>query len=89
MLDIGKSPYTIRLVEQLIAIFLKFCSFNSAGGAVMTSTGIATNCTFDGLDRLTQLGYEVGWLWYDIIALALFSTLFLTIAYLALLLIKK
>ena len=55
----------------------------------MTSTGIATNCTFDGLDRLTQLGYEVGWLWYDIIALALFSILFLTIAYLALLLIKK
>jgi len=44
----------------------------------------ATNCTFDELDQLAQLGYEVDWLWYDIIALALFSTLFLTIAYSAL-----
>ena len=44
---------------------------------------------FDGLDQLTHLGYEVGWLWYDILALALFSTLFLIIAHLALLLIKK
>ena len=50
---------------------------------MMTS---ATNCTFD---VLTRLGYEVDWLWYDIIALALFSMLFLTVAYSALLLIKK
>ena len=57
---------------------------------MMTSTVMATNsCTFDGLDRLSQLGYEVGWLWYDVIALVLYSMLFLTIAYLALLLIKK
>jgi len=58
---------------------------------MMTSTGIATNCNFDGLDGLTQLGYEVGWLWYNIIALALFSTSFLITAYfyLALLLIKE
>jgi len=50
---------------------------------MMTS---ATNCTFDGL---SWLGYEVDWLWYDIIALALFSMLFLTVANSALLLIKK
>lgn len=47
------------------------------------------NCTFDGLLRLGELGYEVGWLWYDILALVLFSLLFLTIAYIILLLIKK
>lgn len=53
-------------------------------------TGLATNnCTFDGLDRLSRVGYEVGWLWYDVLALVLYSTLFLTIAYMVLLLIKK
>ena len=55
----------------------------------MTSTGMANNCTFDGLDRLSQMGYEVGWLWYDVIALILYSVLFLIVAYLVLLFIKK
>ena len=55
----------------------------------MTSTGMANNCTFDGLNRLSRVGYEVGWLWYDVIALILYSMLFLTIAYLVLLCIKK
>jgi len=63
--------------------------FNSAGGATLTSTGMANNCTFDGLDRLSLVGYEVGWLWYDVIALILYSMPFLTIAYLVLLFIKK
>jgi len=31
-----------------------------------------------------HMGYEVSWLWYDILVLALFSTAFLIIAYLAL-----
>jgi len=63
----------IRLLKQFNCNFpCKLCSFNSAGVAMTTS---ATNCTFDGLDQLTQLGYEVDWLWYDIIALPLFSTL--------------
>jgi len=42
---------------------------------MMTS---ATNCTSDGLDRLTQPGYEVNWLWYDTIALPLFLHCFST-----------
>lgn len=46
-------------------------------------------CTFDGLERLGQLGFEVGWLWYDVLALSLFTALFLTAAYIILLLIKK
>jgi len=50
---------------------------------------MANNCTFNGLDRLSRVGYEVGWLWYDVIALILYSMLFLTIAYLVLLFIKK
>ena len=86
------APITLNIYWHTIAFDWNFdandwciTTFNSAGG-VMTS---ATNCTFDGLDRLSQLGYEVDWLWYDVIALVLYSTLFLTIAYLALLLIKK
>ena len=50
---------------------------------------MANNCTLNGFDRLSQVGYEVGWLWYDVIALVLYALLFLTIAYLALLFIKK
>ena len=56
---------------MLIAIFLANYAFSmySAGVATMTS---ATNWTFDGLDQLTQLGYEVDWLWYNTIALPWF-----------------
>lgn len=35
-------------------------------------------CTFDGLERLAELGYEVGWLWYDVLALVLYTLVFLT-----------
>ena len=55
----------------------------------LCSLSMSQNCTFDGLARLSQLGYEVGWLWYDILALVLYSILFLVIAYIVLLLIKK
>jgi len=66
--------------------------FNRAGGATMISTGMANNnnCTyFDRLNHVSLVGYEVGWLWYDVIALILYAMLFLTIAYLVLLFIKK
>ena len=47
------------------------------------------NCTFGGLERLGELGFYVDWLWYDIIALTIFSVVFLIIAYIILSLIKK
>ena len=47
------------------------------------------NCTFDGLLRLDELGFKPDWLWYDVLALIIFSLLFLTAAYIILLLIKK
>lgn len=53
------------------------------------SIPIVTNCTFDGLQRLTTLGYQVDWLWYDLLALVVFSLIFLTIAYVVLALVKK
>ena len=28
---------------------------------------MANNCTLNGFDCLSQVGYEVGWLWYDVI----------------------
>ena len=56
----------------------------------MISTGMANNCTyFDRLNHVSLVGYEVGWIWYDVIALVLYAMLFLTIAYLVLLFIKK
>jgi len=57
--------------------------------AAMISTGMANNCTLNGFDRLSLVGYEVGWLWYDVIALVLYAMLFLTITYLVLFFIKK
>ena len=53
------------------------------------SMPLETNCTFDGLERLTTLGYQVNWLWYDLLALVLFSLVFLVIAYVVLALVKK
>ena len=53
------------------------CSFNTS------------MCTFDGLEQLSQLGYQVDWLWYDQLALVLFSVFFLFIAYIILRSIKK
>jgi hypothetical protein len=50
---------------------------------------VTNNCTFDGLQRLTTLGYQVDWLWYDLLALVILSLVFLTIAYVVLALIKK
>ena len=63
-------------------------------GEVITMGGngsapIVTNCTFDGLQRLTTLGYQVDWLWYDFLALVILSLVFLTIAYVVLALVKK
>ena len=49
----------------------------------------SVNCTVDGLEQLRVLGYEPGWLWYDVLALILFTIIFLFIAYLVLRLIKK
>ena len=54
-----------------------------------SSAPLLTNCTFDGLQRLTTLGYQVDWLWYDLLALVIFSLIFLTIAYVVLALVKK
>jgi hypothetical protein len=51
--------------------------------------GMDENCTFGGLERLGELGFEVDWLWYDVMALASYSIIFLTLAYIVLLLIKK
>jgi len=48
--------------------------------AAMISTGMANNCTLNGFDRLSRVGYEVGWLWYDVIDLVLYAMLFYTIA---------
>ena len=53
------------------------------------SMPVETNCTFDGLQRLITLGYQVNWLWYDLLALVVFSLVFLTIAYVVLALVKK
>ncbi len=47
------------------------------------------DATCDGLDELDFLGYETGWLWYDILALILFAVVFLNLAYVILRLIKK
>ena len=54
-----------------------------------SSAPLLTNCTFDGLQRLTILGYQVDWLWYDLLALVIFSLIVLTIAYVVLALVKK
>ena len=51
--------------------------------------GDFTDCPLDGLVGLSRLGYETTWLPWDILALILFSLLFLTIAYIILVLIKK
>ena len=55
----------------------------------VTLGGNNSNCTFDGLQRLTTLGYQVDWLWYDLLALVVFTLIFLTIAYVVLALVKK
>ncbi len=47
------------------------------------------NTKCDGLELLEFLGYETGWLWYDVLALILFTIVFLILAYTILRLIKK
>lgn len=47
------------------------------------------NCVFDGLAQLGQLGYETDQLWWDVFALIVFSSVFLALAYIVLLLVKK
>lgn len=51
--------------------------------------GASENCTFQGLERLEELGFETDWLWYDALALVIYSTILLIIAYAILSLIKK
>ena len=46
-------------------------------------------CSFDGLDRLRELGFETDWLWYDVLALVIMILFFQTMAYIALRVVKK
>lgn len=57
--------------------------------SLLSCSSAGENCTFGGLERLRELGFETDWLWYDVIALALYSIIVLTIAYIILSLIKK
>jgi hypothetical protein len=52
---------------------------------------LRTDCAFDGLAQLGQLGYgnTVSVLWWDVFALVLYSSIFLVLAYVVLRLIKK
>lgn len=46
-------------------------------------------CIINGTEQIMNLGWQVGWLWYDVLALIIFAILFLTLAYIILLCIKK
>lgn len=46
-------------------------------------------CVINGTEQIMNLGWQVGWLWYDVLALVIFSILFLSLAYVILRCIKK
>ena len=52
---------------------------------------LRSDCVFDGLAQLGQLGYgdSTADLWWDIFALVIYSIIFLSLAYIVLRLIKK
>ena len=62
----------------------------SASGLFPLDNNTCPNiCSFDGLDRLHELGYETDWLWYDVLALVVMILFFQTMAYIALRVVKK
>jgi ABC-type multidrug transport system permease subunit len=73
-------------VKQVVDVMQQECT-----SSFTVPNNCTTDCAFDGLAQLGQLGYgnTVSVLWWDVFALVLYSSIFLVLAYVVLRLIKK